>query len=1027
MKKYLSIIVILSLCALAGQAQQIIKGKVSGSSGEPLVSASVYEKDVPGNGTVTNNAGEFQLTLRGKGILVVESIGFLSKEVNVAGRPEVTVSLVTDAKGLEDVIVIGYGRTRKIANTAAVSAITGDEIRQTPTASFQNALAGRVPGIVSQQRSGRPGSDGSRILIRGLSSMGNGDGVGSPLLIVDDVEYTGNLNDIDADQIESFTILKDAASTAVYGIKGANGVIVLTTRRGKTGRARVTFRSENSAQRPTYLPKYLNAYEAAKLVTEAETLDATYFPSRTIPRTYTDEDLQKFKDHSDPYGHPDVDWADVLLRDYSLQTNNSLNITGGTDRAKYFISAGYLFQNGMIRDFTTDPDLNSNYYYRRYNFRSNLDFNATKTLTINFDLSGYITEQNQPNIGGRNARNNVFFEISDYNQLPPFAYNPWNPDGSYGSNPTVGNYSNNVIGRFALGGYLRSFSNNATLNLKANQKLDFLVKGLSARVALGYNGKARFSRNLTRSAFPSYKYDPVTETYSPWDVNITRPEKLNMNYTSSAGDMDKDLTLQGAVNYDDRFNGHHVYALALFNQIGKVSGTDNPYYVRGYVFRTGYDYESRYLLELNAGYNGSSRFSSQRRYSWFPAVSVGWNLAEERFIKDRVKFLDLLKLRGSVGLTGTDDLAIDGGQYVYLPRYIRSGSYSIGEVSTSVSGIVEDILGNDVTWEKERQWDAGIEAKLLGGRLSLTADYFDRYRYDILITRASVTSMLGVGLPPVNLGKVQNRGFEMELGYADRAGELSYSAKANVSFAKNKVLYMDEATPAYPWMAKTGKSLGTILGYQFLGYYQNQDDIDKSPKPSGVEVKPGDLKYADLNGDNIIDANDQHIMPYPNLPSTILGFTGTLSYKGIGFSFTLQSALNFANRKVAESINPFGNNFRAIHANHWTPENNINPDFPRISTIGNINNAGTYPSDYWFRRTDYLRVKSMNLSYDLPRDFTGRLRLQGARVYVSGYNLLTWMLKEKNIYEIDPETPSGTEGGDYPVQKIFSLGVQVTF
>jgi TonB-linked SusC/RagA family outer membrane protein len=1027
MKKYLSI-VILSLCALVSQAQQVVKGKVSGPGG-PVASASVYEKDVPANGAVTNNLGEFQLTIRGKGILVVQSVGFLSKEIDVTGKAVITVTLANDAKGLEDVVVVGFGKTKKIANSAAISAISGDELRQTPVASFQNALMGRVPGVVAQQRSGRPGSDGSRILIRGLSSIKPGDDAGAPLLIVDDVEYTGNISDIDADQIENFTILKDAASTAVFGIKGANGVIVITTRRGKNGRPRVTFRSENSAQQPTYLPKYLNSYDAVKLLTDAQIQDSINgIPlGQVVKRTYSDADLQMFKDHSDPYGHPDINWADLLLRDYSVQTYNNINISGGTDRAKYFVSAGYLFQNGMVKDFTTDKDLNSNYYYKRYNFRSNLDFQATKTLTLNFDLSGYITEQNQPNIVGRNSRNNIFFEISDYNQLPPFAYNPWNPDGSYGSNPSNTNYSNNAIGRFALGGYQRSYDNNATLNLKANQKLDFLAKGLSARFTVGYNGKARFTRNLTRTNFPSYKYDPVNKTYSLFDPNVTRVEKLGLNYSTNSGDMDKDLTWQGALSYDNRFNGHHVYGLGLFNQTGKISGTDNPYYLRGFAFRAGYDYESRYLLELNAGYNGSSRFSSQKRYSWFPAVSVGWNLAEEKFAKTYLKFLDVLKFRGSIGVTGTDDLAISGAQYVYLPRYIRSGTYSIGDVSTNVNGIVEDILGNDVTWEKERQWDIGMDAKLLGGKLSLTVDYFDRYRYDILVTRQSVTSILGVGLPPVNLGKVENKGFEVELGYADHVGEFNYSARANISVAKNKVLYVDEASPAYPWLAKTGQSLGTIVGYTYIGFYQNQEDINKSAKPTNIPVYPGDLKYADMNGDNIIDVNDQRVLKLPNLPNTILGFTGNVSYKGISFSFTLQSALNFANRKIAESINVLGNNFREVHANHWTPENNTNPDFPRVSTVANINNAGNYPSDYWFRRTDYLRVKTMSLSYDLPRGFTSKLKMQGARVYLSGYNLLTWMLTEKNIYEVDPETPSGTEGGDYPVQKVLNVGVQITF
>lgn len=1019
MQKYLLTIAI-SLCAWTSQAQQTVKGTVESPTGI-LAGASVFEKDVPTSGVVTDNRGEFTISIKGKGILVVQSIGYLSKEVNVAGRSQVTVTLSIDAKGLEDVVVVGYGRQRKIASTAAISAIKGEELRQTPTASFQNALIGRVPGIVSQQRSGRPGQDGSRILIRGLSSMGGGDNAGAPLIILDDLEYTGDLGDIDADQIENFTILKDAASTAVFGIKGANGVIVITTRRGKTGRPRITFRIENAAQRPTYLPKYLDSYQSAFLRNQALVSD-------NKPPEWTEDDLQKFKDGSDPHGHPNVDWADVLLRKYSLQSYNNLNISGGTDRAKYFVSAGYLWQSGMVKDFTSDKDLNSNYYFRRYNFRSNLDFNASKTLTLNLDMSGSLSERNEPWIKGRNDRNNVFFEISDYNQLPPFAYNLYNPDGSYGSNPANTNYSNNAIGRLALGGYRRFFDNTIGINARANQKLDFITRGLSARFILGYAGQLEFHRHLRRPdvQFPSFRYNTVDGTYTTFNPNVTRPEKLVMEY--GPDNSFKRLNWQGSINYDRNFNGHHAYALGLFSQTSNLDDAEIPYYLRGFSFRAGYDYKSRYLLELNAGYNGSSRFSSAKRYDWFPAVSVGWNLAEEPFFQKALPWVDLFKIRGSTGLTGTDELgAVGGTTYIYLPNYIRSGSYSIGDIHTNVSGIVEDRLGNDVTWEKEQQWDVGVDLRLLNGKLTITADYFDRFRYDILITRASVSNILGINLPPVNLGKTQNRGFEIELGYADQAGGFSYSAKANISVAKNKVIFMDEANPAFPWLARTGQQMGTIPGFRFLGYYQDSADIAKSAKPAGLTPKPGDLKYADLNGDGILDDNDKRIMEYPNLPNTILGFTGSASYKNFSLSFTLQSALQFANRKIAESINPFGNNMRAIHAGAWTPTNNVNPSFPRLGVDANINNAGTYPSDYWFRRTDYLRIKTMQLSYDFGRKFTSRLRLQGAKIYVSGYNLFTWMLKDENIYEVDPETPSGTEGGDYPVQRVYNFGIQVSF
>ena len=1008
------IFILLCICfGTASYAQQKVKGVVRGETG-PLQSVSVYEKDVPNNGTVTDGKGLFELTLRGRGILVVQSVGFLTKEITLAGKTSVDVSLETDVKGLEDVVVVGYGTKRKITNTGAVSSITGDEIRQTPTASLQNALMGRVTGFVSQQRSGKPGSDGASFLIRGLSSMTSS---GAPLIIVDDLEYAGLFSEIDPDQVESLTILKDAASTAVYGIKGANGVIVITTRRGKTGRPQVTVRSETGGQRPTFLPSYLNSYDAARLRNEALVSDG-------LPEQWTANDLELFKNGSDPYGHPNVDWQKTLLRNFSMQTYNNLNISGGTSKAKYFISAGYLWQNGMVKDFKVDENLNSNYYYKRYNFRSNLDVNATKTLLLNLDLSGNFAERNEPNIIGRNNRNNVFFEISDYNQLPPFAYNPYNPDGSYGANPSVGSYSNNIIGRIALGGYNRSFDNTVTANLRATQKLDFITKGLSVRAIMGYNAQFRFWRSMTRTDFPAYKYDATANSYTPFNPNVYRLEKPNLGYYADGPNSYKKINWQASLNYDRNFNGHHVYALALFNQTSDIVSDAVPVYFRGFAFRAGYDYKQKYLVEFNAGYNGTSRFSSQKRYALFPAASVGYNLAEEKFFKNSFKFINVFKLRASYGLVGTDQ--VGGFGYVYLQTYNRAGSYSINDVSTTVSGIVEGTLGTDVTWEKERQPNYGVDIKMFKGRLGLTADWFDRMRYDILITRGSVSSILGVGLPPVNLGKVQNRGYEVEVSYNDRLGKLDYGVRANISVAKNKIVYQDEAQPAFPWLSRTGGPLGRIPGYTFIGYYKDADDVANSPKPAGLTPKPGDLKYADLNKDNVIDVNDQRILAYPNLPNTILGFTGNLAYKGISLSFTFQSALNFANRKVAEAINPFSNNLREIHANAWRPDNSENPDFPRLSTVAGISNPLTYPSDYWFRRSDYLRLKTIQLGYELPKKLMTKLTLNSARIYASGYNLLTWMLQDKNIYEVDPETPSGTEGGDYPVQKVLNIGIQIS-
>ena len=1025
MKIYLLLILFYLLVAQMNAQQKIIKGTVISSDTIHLQNVSVFEKDVPSSGTVTNEKGQFQLNIKGKGILVFKSLGYKDREINTATvNKQLIVSMVAESKELEDIVVIGYGTKKKITNTGAINSIGGEEIRQTPTASVQNSLVGRLPGYFSQQRSGQPGSDGSLGLIRGLSTITNDPDhvAASPLIIVDDLEYGGSLSEIDPDQIESLTILKDASTTAVYGIKGANGVIVITTRRGKIGKPQVSFRSEAGAQSPTMMPSFLDSYNSALLRNQA-ILNDNSFPSTTYTPAFTAQDIQLFKDGTDPYGHPNIDWTKLLIRRFSMQTTNTLNITGGTDKVKYFVSAGYLWQNGMVKDFSS-KDLNSNYYYKRYNFRSNLDIKATSTLNLNLDFAGNYSERNEPNIGGRNNRNKVLFEINDYVQLPPFAYQPYNPNGTYGSKPSMyGTYSNNVIGRFALGGYNRSFDNDITINLRATQKLDFITKGLSLKAIVGYNAYFRFWRSMTRSdAFPSYGYDASTGIYTPFNATVYEIPKLALGYYADAPNSFKKLNYQFSLNYDRTFSGHHVYGLGLFNQTSNTNGINTPIIFKGFVLRAGYDYKQRYLIEFNGAYNGTSVFSSDNRYALFPSISGGWNVAKEKFVMNNFKFIDMLKLRGSWGMVGSDQLPNNPATnspyaYVYQQNYLSSGSYSVGNVSRTISGIIEGTLGTNVTWEKERQTDYGFDLKMFNNKFGITADYFDRERYDILITRGSVSTILGVGVPPVNIGRVQNRGFEIELTYNGSIKNLTYSLRGNISVAKNKILFQDEAEPAFPWLAGTGHSIGYLKGYTNIGYYADSSDVAASPK-TPIAAKPGDLKYADLNGDGKIDVNDQRIMQFTNLPTTNLGFTGTFGYKGISLSFTFQSALNFVMRRNLTG------NYTVQRLDSWSPTNNIAPTYPRLSVAASVSD---YDSDFWFRRMDYLRLKTVMLGYQLPAKTVKKLAVNGVRVYASGYNLMTWMLKGKNIYDFDPEAPTSTEGGEYPVQKVVNLGMQITF
>lgn len=998
--------------------QRTITGTVK-EGRETLPYVSIIEKNQSNNGVSSDVDGRFKITLKGSSnILVIKCVGYLAKEINVAGKTQLTIELEPDSKGLEEVMVVGYGTQKKITSTGSVSAIKGDDIRQTPVASVQNALIGRLPGFTSQQRSGRPGADGASFLIRGLSTPNDA----SPLIIVDDVEFTQPLSELDADQIETISLLKDASTTAVYGVRGANGVMVITTRRGKTGKAEVTFRSEFGLQTPTLQPKYLDSYGSALLVNQAQISDG-------LAPIYTERDLQLFKDGTDPYGHPNVDWRKTLIKPFSLEARQNLNISGGIDKAKYFISAGYLFQDGLLKNFEhPSSEVNTNYYYKRYNFRSNLDIQATKTLSLKLDLSGAFNEINQPNIGGRNGRNNVFYEMSDYNQMPPFAYPIYNPDGSYGASANS-QIPNNVVGRIALGGYNRDYFNDITANLRAVQDLGSWVKGLSLTGSFSYNGRFQFWRSMTRGSgagFPSFIYNPADGSYSPKN-NTSRIEKYSLVYGTNNDNTYKRLNYLASLNYDRTFSGHHVYALALLNETSGTTGSAEPAVIRGLTGRIGYDYKQKYLLELNAGYNGSSRFISGRRYGLFPAVSAGWNVAEEKFFKDNVGFVDLLKLRASYGMVGSDKIL--NNQYIYIQKYADGGSYSIGESHNSFTGITEGQLGNDnVSWEKEKSANFGMDMNMFKGKLTMTVDVFNRNRYNILQQRSSVPNIIGVSLPPANLWKVQNRGFEIQLGFHDTKGDFSYSISGNVSVAKNKVIFRDEPVQAYPWLTLTGESMGKILGYTFIGYYSEKDIADPNVAKPTNPAYAGDLKYLDRNGNGIIDPDDRTVLPYANLPTTIAGLTPTFRYKNFNLTFTLQSAHNFALRGVAEAITPFVNNFRDVHQGAWRPDNQENPTFPRLSNKQTTSHAGNYVSDYWMIRGDYLRLKTIEFGYRLPDKFVGRYGLKSARIYTNGYNLVTWALVDKNVYDIDPENSSGEDGSKfYPQTKTFNFGVQLTF
>lgn len=1024
-------ILLLTLPALAQQpAGPVISGTVT-EGAQPLIGVSVFEKDNPSNGVATDEKGRYSLTLKGKmRILVFSYVGYLKREIPAA-QASGTVVLSPDVKGMEDVVVIGYATPKKPTVTGAVSSISGAQIRQSPSASLQNALAGRLPGLFTQQRGGQPGKDGAVFSIRGNSSYNTTDNnsANNPLIIVDDIEFSyEQVSQLDPNEIESISILKDASTTAVYGIRGANGVMVITTRRGKSGRPMLTVRNETGALTPTRPPRMNDGYTTLRLLRESETTSLRD-PAVNYPQFFANNNLDYYKDNSDPYMHPYVDWWDVLMKDYSMQNRTNFDISGGSNQIKYFISLGYLTQGGIFQNFSKNEGYNGNHFYNRYNFRSNIDIDPTKDLHIRVDLSGRFGTINEPNDKAFTGGGTTFQYLWN-GELSSFGYPVYNQDGSFGGVLNSGGTKLNPVAVLQYSGYKRSFENNFNVVTSANQKLDFITKGLSANLLVSLASDYSFERSLTRAnnEILTYYYDQVDQSYKPVVNNLYRMGRLSAGggYRGSA----RKLNLQATLNYARSFNKHNVSGLVLFNQITNTSNTFSspdvvagiPNNFRGFTGRISYNYNTKYLVDFNAGYNGSDRFASGKKYGLFPAIGLGWNISEEKFFKENITFIDAFKIRGSYGLVGSDK--IGAYKYLYEQIYNTGKGYNFGENSTNIGGIVEGDLGNNqVTWEKERKTDIGVDIKMFNGKIGIVADYFDNYRYDILSTRGTVPLAIGVGLPPMNIGRVSNKGYEVEVEYNNRSHKLQYFVKGQVSFAKNKILYMDEANARYPWMAQTGKSIGQAFGYKYIGMFEDIEDLYKSPKlVTSVPMQnlfPGALKFADLNGDGIIDDNDKQAMGV-NLPRYTAGFSFGFSYKGFDFSTLFQGAFDYMINISRGSLAYSRPERQSVPFNlgRWTPWG-TDAVYPAL----NDKNASSQPSTFWYRKGDYVRWKNVELGYSVPASLLKRKLLKSIRIYANGYNMA--LVYTGLPVAIDPESAMSSSIGEYPQQRIYNVGVQV--
>jgi len=1007
-----------------------VTGIITSSDGKPLVGVSVTVKGQAG-GTYTGENGRFSINVPVGSILSFSYVGYDVKNLTVKNAGDVNIVLEQMNTSLTDVVVIGYGTQKKATITGSLSTVTGKEILKSPSSNISNSLVGRLTGLSAVQRSGQPGNNEALINIRGSATYNNN----AAIVIVDGVERS-SFGDIDPNEIETITVLKDAASTAVFGIKGANGVIVITTKTGREGKPRISYSGNVSMQSYTGIPKAMSAYDNAFYINEANRNDA-------LPETWGQDELQKFKDGSDPLGYPDINWFDYITRKSYPQTQHNINVSGGTKVVKYFASVGYLFEDGIFKEFESPYGFRTTPSYSRYNFRSNVDFNLSKNLQVGVRLGGKLGKRYQPaglqSGSGSFSYDNIEAMISRVLQTPSFAYPVMLPDGRIAQNPNVGTNIWNPLAVITRWGTREDESNTLESTFNLNYKLDGITKGLSFKTVLGYD--SYFSSTTRRNAtWAAYVVDRVTKnvTLSP---DRPRDEPLSGLITSTGGLINSNL--QTGFNYDRTFNEHNVTGLVLFTrQLIKQPGSGfaaSPRASQGVVMRTAYNYKKRYFAEFNAAYNGSEQFAPGNQYGFFPAVSAGWTLSNEKFLKD-IPWLSNLKIRGSYGLVGNDK--IGGGLFYFLENYsVITGGLSTDPVysrpNTGVQfGLPNSIVnyqvaaqttfGNPaITWESGTKRNIGVEGSFFKNALSFTFDLFDEKRVDILTTRQSGLQTYGQAYPVLNIGEVYNKGYEIELNFQHRTGPVNYGLVTQVSFARNKIISRDEPLGRPEYLKQEGKPVGQFFGYLTDGFYTSQADIDASPVNMLGKPIPGDLKYKDYDGNGLIDANDIAPIGYSRTPEYIFSFAPSVSYKGVSFSMLFQGVTNVSSDVILSEQNN-GQQMYEFQKERWTPETAATATWPALHSKGNPYISYRL-NDFILQDASYLKIRNAELSWNIPQVWLSKTKISGLRVFISGQNLHTWT---KYKMYLDPENInlSNTDFSKqsiYPTARVYNFGVNI--
>lgn len=1018
------------------QQKQTITGTIlTGDTNEPAIGATVYLRNST-TGAVTDVNGKYSITVEGiGGVLEFSYIGYKKQEVAITGQKTINIVLQPDTEVLDEVVVVGYGSQKKESVVGAISTLDVTKLT-VPGSSISNALAGQLSGIVAMSRSGEPGKNSAAdFYIRGVSSF---KGTSTPLVLVDGIER--DLDLVDTDDIASFSILKDASASAVYGVRGANGVILITTKKGAVGKPQVNVRTEFGFTQPTKRPQMLGSAEWAELYNEA--YGSQY---------YSPEEIEKYRTNADPDLYPNVDWFDALFDDMASNQRVNLNITGGSDIVKYYVSGAFYNESSIYKNAGNIYGYNPSIRYNKFNFRANVDLNLTKSTVVNFNLANIYEKSFGPGYGDTDAGIWSYTFMTSPNAFP-VQYS----DGKL-SGPSSDS-GNNPWNMLAHSGYREQFWNSAQSLIGVTQDIGELwkpLKGLTANIKFSWDAWnttlqrrskiESFYHARGRAEDGSLIYDRNDEGI--WIPVHTGDENLSF-LIGRSGTMTR--YLEGSLTYNRVFNEiHRVGALLLYNQKihtnTQAGSGDNalPYKNQGLAARATYAFKDTYFAEVNLGYNGSENFARGHRFGFFPAVAVGWMMSNEKWFQPATKVIDMLKLKASYGKVGNDDI---GGQrrWVYESSIVNSGSWNYGsDGNQGGTGIrIGEVENLNASWEEALKINAGIEFSLFN-KIRVQADYFREERSGIFLQRAGLPAIVGVStIPYVNIGKTLNQGFDATVEYTHQVNkDLMLTARGNFTFNRNELLNNDEPDWEYKYQNLIGKPFGSggslqPFGLVAIGLFESQEEIDNSPVQNFGEYRVGDIKYQDINGDGQIDSQDQIAIGYTNLPEITYGFGGTAQYKNWDFNIFFQGVARTSFFLTGSSIRtPFssGNMERAainedIYGNVWmstnTPEQNANVTYPRLSMgsggAGASNNSQA--STWWLRDGSFLRLKSVEIGYSLPKSLLQKSFIKSLRFYAAGNNLLQF-----SPFKLwDPEKGS-TDGSGYPLNRMFSIGFNANF